>query len=944
MSRPIRLSEWRFQIVCFVGTFFFGVACRYGLGLNFGELHLGVSERVQPQGISVSSRGLDGRVTPLQVREENSRRFSQFVCPGPIRSLLIYVPGTGEIQADDMEVRFGENWGRPSRRLPVTVSALASENGGDKPVRMYEVVPKTDVSGIFAAAGSCNWQGDFWLFAVPLLQATLLVGLLTVLRRLWVVSAVETFPLPSAWGGQMIQFASLPVVGLCFAVVRVFVLVVMFWQIWALASGFLFVRWGEQFVGCAVLLGVFSGSVGLYVRAIRSRSTDVHRLLVCGLLISAVFCCKLYFCLRFDGVQQGDYEKYYRYGLAIASGRWDLIGDAGVLTRSIFLERATVFTAPLIWVFGPSLTALELSLLAMEFGTVVGMLWLTSRMFGVSAACCSVPFLLVYPPFIFSTWVVGTTTPGFLWMVVLWCGAEKLIEYLRGRLSGRSGQPAVWCWLVSSLSFCAALVMLDLTRLFAVFVYAGAFASGAIALVSLWYAVPRPSIKPVFAVLLIGLFTLYFGSAGVRFCRGYILAEVSTHVGPTPSAPMLDAISAMDSSTNGSGVTISNWRFATLLNLPPKVRSELVRRKLIHEKLLVGQNAWFHVLRKASFLAFVQDAQNRVIGGMSGAKEGFMSWSRVPWYSTLRLFTDGFSLMLLCFGVLRCVAPVTLGVTRSELFPLSFVVILYSAIVVLLEAGPYYTYIIAFPLSWSAGLVLGRNGFSSGGVASNCGLASDFLTVLQWKRPAVVLCCAVVLFGVHAVLARALQDRGLGFLPIQTAAKSEGVADAAVLSGSRVHAAVALPATAGVVPKGRECSSEIVVPGAFRKSDRCCFLLTVDARSRNLYFPRSFWNSLPVEYVVEWEGREYLRGQLGALHPPQMFCIDASEAQGARPEDLRLRLRLHAVGEVNVRESGFLPAIAVEYPFNPDGDPRSELAAWREDMRKAEQSMKRSIE
>jgi hypothetical protein len=99
-----------------------------------------------------------------------------------------------------------------------------------------------------------------------------------------------------------------------------------------------------------------------------------------------------------------------------------------------------------------------------------------------------------------------------------------------------------------------------------------------------------------------------------------------------------------------------------------------------------------------------------------------------------------------------------------------------------------------------------------------------------------------------------------------------------------------------------------------------------------------------VEYVVEWEGREYLRGQLGALHPPQMFCIDASELQGARPEDLRLRLRLRAVGEVNVRESGFLPAIAVEYPFNPDGDPRSELAAWREDLRKAEQFMKRSGE
>ncbi|MFN5537880.1 MAG: hypothetical protein ACK5EN_20610, partial [Planctomyces sp.] len=117
---------------------------------------------------------------------------------------------------------------------------------------------------------------------------------------------------------------------------------------------------------------------------------------------------------------------------------------------------------------------------------------------------------------------------------------------------------------------------------------------------------------------------------------------------------------------------------------------------------------------------------------------------------------------------------------------------------------------------------------------------------------------------------------------------------------------------------------------------------TVDARSRNLYFPRSFWKSLPVEYVVEWNGREYQSGGLGSLHPPQMFCIDASEAEGERPVDLRLRVRLRAVGEVNVRESGFLPAIAVEYPFNPDGDPRSELQSWRENVRKAEQAEIRS--
>lgn len=84
---------------------------------------------------------------------------------------------------------------------------------------------------------------------------------------------------------------------------------------------------------------------------------------------------------------------------------------------------------------------------------------------------------------------------------------------------------------------------------------------------------------------------------------------------------------------------------------------------------------------------------------------------------------------------------------------------------------------------------------------------------------------------------------------------------------------LALPATGGVVPAGRECSAEVVVPGAFRDSDRCCFLLTVDARSRNLYFPRSFWKSLPVEYVVEWNGREYQSGGLGSLHPRRCSAL-----------------------------------------------------------------------
>lgn len=936
------LQRWS-QLFFFLLIVLVFLVLRLWLGMNYGELHLGFSERTPVAGLQVHCVTVDGQLLPLRVREENPRRFSQILCSGAARALRVSVPATLALSMDDVEVRFGEHWGSPSRRLSFKLAETRPIGAKGLQRQVFEVIPEGVGQNFFSRPGSCNWQGDFWLFAVPLLQALAAVGVFKVLRRLNSLAGLA-LPGSSAWGRQPIRFASLGVAGWSFEILRVFLVGLMICQVQALAAGFLLIRWGDQFVGAVVVLLVFCGVVGMYVRFILSPTTDRQRLWACAALMAIVFIVKLSFCLSFDGVQQGDYEKYYGYGMAIASGRWDLIGDSGVLTRGVFLERSFVFTAPLIWLLGPSLTGLELSLLVMEFATVVGMVWLTTRMFGVSAACCSVPFLLVYPPFIFSTWVVGTTTPGFLWMVILWCAAEKLVEYFRGMLSVQPGRPGVWCWLLSCIVFCGALVMLDLTRTFALFVYAAACVSGIVALLSLGGGAPRPSVKQVSRVLLIGGLTLYLGSAGVRAGRGVIREEIGEQIGNSPPVSMLDAVSAMDSTTDGSGVTISNWRFATLLNTPPRVRSELIRRKLIHEKLLAGHDAWLHILRKTSYLSFVHDAQNRVLGGLSGAKEGFMSWSRVPWYTTLRLFTDGVILMLLCFGLLRCLNPGHLGVTRAELFPLSFVVIMYCAIVVLLEAGPYYSYVVAFPLAWSAGLVLGRKRVNADAGAADSVPTESFFTVLNWKRPVIVVCVALVLFGVHVLGAKLLQDTGLGFLAITAAEGSEVPGGKGLLSRSRVHVAVALPATAGVVPAGRECAEEFVVPGAFRNSDRCCFLLTVDARSRNLYFPRSYWKALPVEYVVEWNGREYQSGGLGSLHPPQMFCIDASEAEGERPMDLRLRVRLRAVGKVNVSESGFLPAIAVEYPFNPDGDPRSELKSWREDVRKAEQAEIRSGE
>ncbi|MFM8725022.1 MAG: hypothetical protein ACKON9_07835, partial [Planctomycetaceae bacterium] len=110
----------------------------------------------------------------------------------------------------------------------------------------------------------------------------------------------------------------------------------------------------------------------------------------------------------------------------MATGDWGLIGDASVLTRSIFLERAYVFTRPLMLLVGTSLTGMELCLLLMELATAVMMVFLAGRMFGLRAGALTLPFLLLYPPAVYSTWIVNVTTPGFFGMLIVFVLAEFL--------------------------------------------------------------------------------------------------------------------------------------------------------------------------------------------------------------------------------------------------------------------------------------------------------------------------------------------------------------------------------------------------------------------------------------------------------------------------------------------------------------------------------------
>jgi len=473
--------------------------------------------------------------------------------------------------------------------------------------------------------------------------------------------------------------------------------------------------------------------------------------------------------------------------------------------------------------------------------------------------------------------------------------------------------------------FCVGVALLDLVKTFGIFVSAAVLASGLVWLQRLVLG-PRYRLQRVLHVVTVSLLLLYFCSMLTRYWRGEIAAVCRERLGASPPISMMSLLSAQDSTTDGSGPTVSNWRFATLMNVPAGTASELNRRKLFHEKLAAGIDVWLHLFRKNRFFSFLHDAQNRVLGDRPGMKEGYMAWARVPWYSCLRLVTDGAYLLLLAGGLCRCAGGPGAGVRASELFPLAFVVIQFAVILLLMEAGPYYAYVISYPLAWSCGWLLSRadavaaeqaSGSVWGGMYPFCCLGR-FLLIVSLIGGGLWL---------HGLAGRWVTRQGLAFLVPAIEAERAG-AGSALMAASAVHVSAAMQAEGSRIAAGREYRGGCVIPGAFQDSQLVCFLLTADARSRNLYYPRSFWESLPVTYELRVNGQHYRSGRLGELHPPKLQCLDRGVVQVVGGSDLHLEVILRAERDLDISQIGFLPAVAVEYPYRPLVDPREELKVW----------------
>jgi hypothetical protein len=145
----------------------------------------------------------------------------------------------------------------------------------------------------------------------------------------------------------------------------------------------------------------------------------------------------------------------------------------------------------------------------------------------------------------------------------------------------------------------------------------------------------------------------------------------------------------------------------------------------------------------------------------------------------------------------------------------------------------------------------------------------------------------------------------------------------AVVEESRVHQALTFPADLKELRAGDAVSTTVVIPAAFARGPELCFFLSVNARARNLYRKNTFWDELPVEYELAAGEKVIRSGRLGELHPPMLIQVsksdfalqgDGQSSSGSLPA---LKLTLKVLKDFSISKTGIMPALAVEYAFNP---------------------------
>ncbi|MFN9235199.1 MAG: hypothetical protein ACK6D4_11205, partial [Planctomyces sp.] len=392
-----------------------------------------------------------------------------------------------------------------------------------------------------------NWQGDFWLLLVPLLQALLFCRLLSLMRGVIGGSFAVGEPVWTLTGRWWISVS----VGL----LLLSVLLLVLHQVVLVISRVVAVRSGlEAAVGSLCGLAILQG-VWLCFRTVGHRGTAGGlRAFLCVIMLIAVV--RVVWISKVDSYQSTDYARYLEIGQQIYDGRWDLLAIRGETLTPLYIRRSLIVTLPAICLFGKGLAALEWWNVCVQLLTLLVFRRLVRLLTGSAAvATAAIVLLTLMPEF----WYSVTIATHNVMANLLICCVMLLLEMVRRRLAD-SGDGGWWRVFVDvSLAIAAGCcgALLELCRSFGVFLLAAVWGTFFCLLLS-WCFHSRlrrcawfPGLR-MFGMLVVGTLV----------CVG-IVSQVDRAIAsrvPWRTPPISESLVAVDTQGTGLGREMEAWR------------------------------------------------------------------------------------------------------------------------------------------------------------------------------------------------------------------------------------------------------------------------------------------------------------------------------------------------------------------------------------------------
>jgi len=880
--------------------------------LNYLPIHVCVPQEVaatQPVLTAVSS---DGRRQQLTQRQENLTVFSMLDGTIPVQRIQVSLPEGTVLTADGVRIVLGSGWPPPVallRNPALTVHENLNHSSAPQAAIQSETwltAQPFAVSKLPGQPDAINWQGDLWLLLVPLLQSFVCL-LLLKMSSTFVQSAL-------AWLSRCNEYAT---DATCFQRARTWcsklttlaLALLILCQIQFQVRSFLNVRDGLQFFIALCISAALLYSFKWWAAFLRRREQTSSRVLTTSLLIGTIFLAKLFWVTSVTTAQTDDYAKYFRYGGHMASGNWDDLAREQTPLLRLFVERAAVYTLPVASLFGQGMPPIEITNVILQSLTAAVTTLLIGRMFGNLTACLSAPLLLLYPSFWYSPTLATPQIPGFFWMSLVWLAFEQL-----RRLAVRTQRTPLTPFiaiqaavLAAALTFCT--IMLEIQKSLGLFAF---LAAGAVITVGLCNLISRrhASLTRIAAVSLLSFGTLFISWQTTQLTCREVRKTIADRLPVSAKISLMGYFSSVDSTTDASSETVSNWRFSYLPAVPGNYQTQINLRKLLHEKIASFSHWIYSPLKKSITLGTVEteDYLIKTFGSLSDAHGLSRDYTRVPWLRTQKKISQAVYIALLFLTLLRLCNSRPSKIAPAELFPLAFVLLNLLVVLFFAESAPYYAQILAFPLVWSSALQLSNKPAVPTASAALPSLACGIARFLTPLAVILLICIAI---------GQAVDSSGWSFLKLSATAVTNH-AQTQQVSFSRVHQSLQIPSIDNTLKAGTY-ETEISIINPWQHSDVLAFFVTGDTRSRNLYFPKSHWKSLPVAWSVTCQNKCVASGRLHQLQPPQFLQLSKADfppESAANKTQLTLKLSITASQDLSLSKTGFAPAIAIEYPFN----------------------------